>query len=165
MNCSSYILKFVLYPSVFTPYEFIFHEIHKLDEKTKWNFSCCQKTVWFSVLAPMGKCYFSPKSRLTSVFQFWNKGFKMYFYHAKVWRGKKKKALENQNLSVEIWQARSDLLSWRSRVQCSFEREKDMLTSCQFPLSGSFPTFITCLCFKNLFIIFFIYSFIFQSML
>lgn len=107
MNCSSYILKFVLYPSVFTPYEFIFHEIHKLDEKTKWNFSCCQKTVWFSVLAPMGKCYFSPKSRLTSVFQFWNKGFKMYFYHAKVWRGKKKSPGKPKpfcgNLTGTLW--------------------------------------------------------------
>lgn len=164
MNCSSYILKFALYPSVFIPYEFIFHEIHKLDEKTKWNFSCCQKTVWFSVLAPMGKCYFSPKSRLTSVFQFWNKGFKMYFYHAKVWR-KKKKALENQNLYVEIWQACSDLLSWRSHVQLIWERKRHVI-SCQFPLSGSFPSFITCLCFKNLFILnFFIYSFIFQSVL
>lgn len=52
-------------------------------------------------------------------------------------------------------------------MSLSFEREKDMLISCHFPLSGSFPSFITCLGFKNLFILnfFFIYSFIFQSVL
>lgn len=135
MNYLNYILKSVLYPSIFIRYEIIFYEIHKLDGKTKWNLPSLVRRLYdFLCWLLWGNAIFhSQQNKL----QFLNKGFKMYFYHAKVW-GRKKQSLENQNLNVEIWQSCSDLLSWRWHVHRSPEKGTDMLVSCHFLLSGSF---------------------------